>query len=419
MNRTRLISALLFLAAACDGSSTSPLPPEFQLDHGPVWDGAEVVITSEAFATARHVIVRAGDSPDSLPLREVSASELAVRLPSLAQDAVGLSIELDGKDYFLANLSVRGYTGFRELPEPLTEHLILWPRSRASVLTGNLGGMLLIDLFSGSIARFPGTGSYGFGGPTAIQGPGITHIDGLFLSSEDIAGHVEAWWLLPFAQSAGSPPLDVGNSRLVMQLNESAWATASSSRLSIRSQLGVMEASIGLFYGLHMSPRADRATFRFEGSLSDLPVLDAKAATVAYQVAGMQVVPGADFSGDGELLAIAGGGWPSGPFRVLMLRAGDGTVLQERPLDGRPFTLTLDPALPLVYVGIVEAGRPVVLVLDRETLALRARLVVPDTVPECSLECFGGVIARSAEPALYVLKTDGSTVVYRFTMDVD
>ena len=415
MNGTRSIAALLVLSVACDGPSTAPLPPEFRLDHGPVWDGAEVVISSESFITAGAVRVRAGDAADSLPLRRVSGSELAVRLPSLAQDDVALSVELDGTVYPLGNLGLRGYTGFRELAEPLSNDLMLWPRSRASVLTGNLDGMLLIDLPSGNIARFPGTGSYELGG----GGPGVTHIDGLFVTVPDNAGDVETWWLLPFAQKVASLPLDAGNIRRIMQLNENAWVLASASRYRFLPAQSHIEEVVSNIYGLYMSPRADRATFRFTGSLVDLPILDAKAATVAYRVAGVRSVQGADFSADGELLAIAGGAGPSGPYRVVLLRAGDGTVLREMALDGAPFTLTLDPVLPLVYVGMEEDERPVVLILDRETFALRGKLVVPATAPECTFGCFGGLIARSAEPALYVLKTDGPAVVYRFTMDVD
>lgn len=421
-NGRRLLAALVILAAACDGSTTpAPTPPEFVLDAGPVWDGAEIEIGSESFATVKAVRIRAGDAPDSLPLRRLSATRLAVRLPSLGQAAVDLHVELDGTAYPAGTVSLRGYTGYRELAEQF-EDLMLWPRTGASVITGNLDGILLLDLASGIVVRYPGTGRYENGG---VRGPGFTHIDGVFVASPDFEEPVETWRLLPSPEKIATHPLRA--SRQIMQLNENAWVLTHSRVYQIYTrsdatqpyQMTLEETFEGID-GLYMSPRGDRATLRFTGALTDLAVFDATTATVAYRVAGIRSVAGADFSADGELLAIVGGGSNlTAPFRVMLLRASDGTVLREMTLDGEPFTVTLDPVLPLVYVGMTENERPVVLVLDRETFAVRGRLAAPASAPACTIGCHEGVIARSAEPALYVMPAEGPEVVYRYAMAVD
>jgi len=130
---------------------------------------------------------------------------------------------------------------------------------------------------------------------------------------------------------------------------------------------------------------------------------------------------------DGALLVIAGGIDYAlrPPSRVQLLEATSGTVLEDTTLaDVGVFAVALDPNRPLVYVGLSvhdapgDPAFPAILILDRSTFAPVGRLDVPRDVPDCTFDCYKGVIALSDANGIYVawgFNAINGTRVYHFS----
>jgi hypothetical protein len=171
------------------------------------------------------------------------------------------------------------------------------------------------------------------------------------------------------------------------------------------------------------SPRHDRALFKVFGLGSfvpaspGIPVFSAPSGAVAYFLTQLKWTFAADFSPDGEWLAIAGGtgAWPhpTDTSTVLMVSASSGEVVASATVPGvGAVVLAFDPQRPLVYLGD-GSGR--VVVLDRTTLQPIATMDASQPDPQ-GRGGLAGVIALDNQNGLYYWPGNGATIVWRFTL---
>jgi hypothetical protein len=435
MTRRQVARVLLAAAFACSEPIEAPPDARFRIEPAAQWSGGWVQVHSPALATAATAVVTVVGDTVSLETSRVADTTLAVRLPDVS-GSVQLRLQLDRWPFQLDPIEVYGYTDAREIPAVMDGDLLVWPRNGyANVLAGTPDGVALLQANTGQVRTFPGTGQYGF--LYGVRGPGVTYQDGVFALLPVYGSPVELWRLLPSATRV-SADSGVTAYRQAMRLNSGTWLVTSHHYMDLvtwSDSLGRYERSWSIqaeeTEGVLMSPRHDRATVLVDWAMGGdgVPVFDASAGTVAYRVPGMERVAGADFSADGEWLALAGGGHIGGVAatnRLILLRAATGDVVWDTVLDRRPFGVTLDAFAPLMYVGLsdldVSPGdglqHPVVLVFARETGRLLAELRPPAAAPGCFFgDCYKAVIARSAEPALYVVwGYQGETWVWRFAM---
>ena len=428
MTRRPVALALMAAAFACSDPIEAPPDARFRIEPAAQWSGGWVQVHSPALATADTAVVTVVGDTVPLETSRVADTTLAVRLPDTS-GSVQLRVQLDRWPFVLDPIEIYGYTGARQIPVPMDGDLLVWPRNgNANVLAGTPDGVAVIQANTGQVGLFPGTGRYGF---LDVRGPGATEMDGVFVLAQVVNGPAEVWRLLPAAERL---LVDSGVlvRRQVMRLNPAAWVLGGAHSITLRRWSDVLgryqDTTIQAeeVEGANMSPRGDRATLRVDWVPGGVPVFDAPAGTVAYRVAGMLRVDGADFSADGEWLALVGGsdfrGGIADTNRLMLVRAATGEIVRDTTLDRVPFAVTLDAYAPLVYVGVdhvSEVGiQPAVLVIDRDSGRLLAELRVAASAPPCRLGgCYKAVIARSAEPALYVVwGYQGETWVWRFAM---
>jgi hypothetical protein len=431
MTREHVVLALLAAAFACSDPIEAPPDARFRIEPAAQWSGGWVRVHSTALATADTVVVTVEGDTVLLETSRVADTTLAVRLP-VASGSVQLRVQLGRWPFVLDPIEIYGYTDAREIPAVMDGDLLVWPRDGyANVLAGTPDGVALLRANTGQVRLFPGTGRYGF---LDVRGPGATEMDGVFVLAQVVNAPAEVWRLLPTAERllADSGVL-VG--RQVMRLNPAAWVMGGAHGITLRRWSDVLgryqDTTIQAeeVEGVNMSPRGDRATLRVDWVPGGAPVFDAPAGTIAYRVAGMLRVDGADFSADGEWLALVGGsdfrGGVGDTNRLMLLRAATGEIVRDTTLDRVAFAVTLDAFAPLMYVGVSEDVNPgdgllhpVILVFARETGRLLAELRPPASAPGCFFgDCYKAVIARSAEPALYVVwGYQGVTRVWRFAM---
>jgi len=413
-------------AAACGEPVAAPPDATFRVEPIAQWSGGWVRVHSVALAEAGSIVITAVGDTTPLETRREADTTVALRVPIAPSGSLQPLLRLDGWSYFLDAISVYGYTGVRQIPVVMDGDLLVWPRNgHANVFGGTPDGVALLQANTGQVRLFPGTGEYGY---LAIRSPGVTYRDGVFALGSRVGSPAELWRLLPSTERLGTDSgISVG--RQVMQLNPRTWVVTGPHYYWLLTWSDSLGRYDGLPFlaeepeGANMSPRGDRATLRVDWVSGGAPVFDAPAGTIAYRVAGMLRVDGADFSADGEWLALVGGSDFRGSIgdtnRLMLLRAATGEIVRDTILDRVAFAVTLDAYAPLMYVGVDGPNGPMVLVFERDSWRLLAELQVPASAPPCFIfdGCYKAVIARSAEPALYVVwGFQGRTLVWRFAM---
>jgi hypothetical protein len=399
--------ALEILAAACS-DNTTPDQGEFTVSPATAWAGSEVEVTAHGLSGAVAMpVVRAGDS--TLAVRPVSDYVWAVRLPATAGGSVALAMDIAGQNVTLPPITVRGFTAARAFATHFTWDLLVWPRTGdASVLGGDDNGNLVrVNVTSGELTKFDSLFDN-----RLMRGPGVTTDDSTFLLRPRLSTAVEAWTLYPTPVRVARYPTFTFT-RQMMQFGPDAFLLSRSYQFEVTAPAGNYSEPAGETSGVFMSPTHDRATIRVNLDRDGVPVFHVATGAVAYRLADLQNAVGADFSSDGQLLAVAGGtAYAETADRAVLVRASDGTVLHDTTFSSVVWGIALDRSRPLVYVGIdipaPDAGgratRPAVVVLDRDTFAQLGVLAAPATAPACILSgCYGGVLAVSSEPAVYAV----------------
>ncbi|HEU4699117.1 MAG TPA: hypothetical protein VFS40_08055 [Gemmatimonadales bacterium] len=412
-------------------------PPEAPSDLGltltsprVAWSEGEVRVHG---ADLRGALAQSARAPrlwvhDTLPLLtyRLDDTTLGGRLPALRAGTVPLALELDGVRHQFAPMQVAGFTDAFTLPGEVTWDLLPY----------HVGGHPAVIAVGGGPNAERRAGVYqldtrtvtAFGPPVpwdVVRGPGVSYRPGVFLLKPVASDTVEAWTPWPTPRRVSTHP-GVSFFRQLMELGPDTWFASSHHQFTVSSPAGPSFERAEETEGVHMSPRGDRATIRVDYDEAGAPVFDVPSGRLAYHVAGVRTVLGADFSPDGELLAL--GGTPiafDGPGRVTLVRAATGEVLRDTVFASQRllFGLAFDPEQPLLYAGVTEvvgdSARPAVLVLRRDDLRPVAKLGVPADAPACPVTCYKGVLIRSLGPALYVVAANGPLRVWRFALPAD
>ena len=398
------VAASVIILAACS-DSTTPGQGDFTVSPATAWAGSEIQVTAHGLTGAVAApVVRAGDSV--LAVRPVGDYIWAVRLPATAGGPVALTVETDGQSETLPPITVRGFTASATFPVAFTWDLLVWPRTGdAGVLGGDdKGNLVQVNVSTGAVTTFDSLFD-----ASLMRGPGVTTDDSTFLLRPRLSTALESWTLNP-APTRIAQYTAFAVTRQMMQFGPDEFFRSRAHEFDVMGPGGIYTEEAEETSGVIMSPTHDRATTRVNRDPNGAAVFNVATGAVAYRLADLQSVEGADFSGDGQLLAAAGGtAGVESAHRAVLLRASDGTVLHDTTFTNVVWSIALDRDRPLVYVGIDipdaaggGATHPGVVVLDRNTFAQLGVLAAPPSAPGCIVSgCYGGVLAVSSEPAVY------------------
>lgn len=407
----------------CQGDDITAPPgaDTFTLTSAAGWAGGTLTVRSAAFrqSTGTAVLRVAGTA---VPLARIDDTTMTATLPpGLAGQGLATAVELGGTSHTLPAVTVFGFS--ETVNYPLTSLQDVYPTSlggHAAVIGGELlgaRGITRIDLDTKQVSTVSAVSNAG------LRGPGPTEEDGVYVVATAANVPMETWRLFPTPAKVATTPF-LPSGRQAMRLGPNAWLVSSNHQYSLMTRADGaapwVEAHPAAeeIEGVYLSPRLDRATFSVDLISGGLPVFTSTGAT-AYTVTQLQRIYGVGFSADGEQLALAGGTSGVPTYGVRLLRASDGVLLGEAPLNREPFAVAIDPVRPLLYVGVGNPdGLPSVRVYERPSLRLIGEMKAPATEPPCYIgSCYKGVIALSSQNALHVLWSfDGPTRAYRFTL---
>ena len=421
MSRTRppLVAAAIALSSIACSDSTTPGQADFTITPATAWAGSEIVVAGHGLATASTPpVFRVGDS--TLAGRSVNDSTWAVTLPTTVSGPVTVTLTLNGHGVTLDPVKVRGATRADEFTVRFPWDLLVWPKTGdASVLGGDAdGNLVLLNATTGVVTTIDSLID-----SNLMRGPGVTTRDSTFLLRPRLSQSLESWTLFP-APARIEQFAAITSTRQVMQFGPDAFFVSHNHQFDVTAPGGNYSEQAEETSGVIMSPTHDRATIRVNSDPSGAPVFNVATGAIAYRLADLTSVQGAEFSADGQLLAAAGGvTGPGTPGRVVLVQAANGTVLQDTTLTSAVWGIALDPNRPLVYVGIdvPDAGgggatHPGIVVLDRGSLARLGLMVATASGPGCIISgCYGGVLATSSEPAVYAIWSwQGNARAWRF-----
>lgn len=416
--------SLVAVATACQShDSTEPPPPPaptgpFAISPPAAFAGSTVMIHGAEFRTrGTGAVLTLGDTLASLT--RVDDTTMSTRVPATLGGVVTPVLKLDGYQVPLPALTVYGYVELKKFDQSIAYDMYVWPRTGRAVVMGFTGftdGLSFFDLDAGTVTTYPG---FHFG--NGIHGPGATYQDSIFAFRAD-DGTLETWRVLPTPTKIATYP-GVGGccDWEAAQLGPNKWITATKYTITTPADtVTTLQPQ-----SIEMSPRHDRATIRAYGAagpgfgtqLAAIPVFDAPSGQVAY-LSPLQVSKGVDFSPDGELLAMVGGSQAFTDIkRIVLLRASTGAILGDTTIDRSVYAVSIDPARPLLYVGIVTGNRPTVLVLDRNTFHTVGEMQAPAftsalTYPDWS------VLALNSHNGLYFFWNGNGdpSPAWRFTL---
>jgi hypothetical protein len=399
---TALMAAVICVTTACQShDSTEPLPPPaptgpFVISPSAAFAGSTVMIHGAEFRTrGTGAVLGIGDTLTSLA--RVDDTTMSVHLPATLGGVVTPVLKLDGYQFPLASITVFGFAAMHSFEES-THEATVWPRTGRAVVMGfsdETSGLSFFDLDATTVTTFPQVHYY-------LHGPGATYQDSVFLFQSG-GDSIESWRVLPVPERIATY-VGIGNGIdwEAMQLSPNQWLTAD--KYDIATPTGLVQTFEP--QGALMSPRRDRSTLRALGAsgpgfgdrLPGIPVFDVPSGRVAYTVP-LKVAIDADFSPDGELLAMVGGAFYINDMkRVMLFRASTGEVLGDTTLDRTVYSVAIDPSRPLLYVGTITGNRPTIVVLDRSTFRSVGEMEAPAYT---SAVAYPGVIALNSQNGLY------------------
>lgn len=410
---TGMIAAILGACNSRDAVTPPPPASSFLITPSAAFAGSTVRIHGADFRSSLSGgAITIGDT--DVTLTRVDDTTMSAEVPTTAGGVLTPVLKLDQRQVQLAPFTVFGFAETQTYDQ-YPWGAVAWPRTGHAVIMGLAFGTDLdfIDLDAKTITSYPAMSG------SLRGGPGATYQDSVFVFSRD--GTPETWRVLPVpTRIAAYPGIDCGCWE-AMQMGPDQWLTASKYTLSTPiTKLSIVEPQAN-----YLSPRHDRAIIAgldaYGGptvgtDVPTVPVFAVPSGDVAYQ-SPLEAVRGVDFSPDGELLVMVGGNTYQGPLRrIVLLQASTGEILADTTIDRVVYSVAIDPARPLLYVGIMTAMRPTVLVLDRSTFRVLGEMQAPAfAFGQADLGSFiqGSVIALNSQHGLYLF---WQRTAWRFTL---
>lgn len=417
--RGLLRGGLALLLAACrEPAWAPPEPVPVSLLTPDVWSGSEAVLASAAFTRDRGLPVVVLNA-DTLAVRRLDDTTVAAQLPDLPGTQSLHVLALDVLDFPIA-IELRGFESAGSGPI-LSGRLQVLPRGPPTVVGTGVRGAVVWNLQSTITTPLPDS----LHDPMCAEGVGLSYAGVALRPNCTYSDRWWSWRVRPALELVddslcggyyGDIAFELGPGR---GLRMAPYEVSRSYRDSLTCSLShLVWASAS---DVIISPRGDRAVIIAQGYGSrhyldpanaplGMPVLDVEAGRIAYEVASLHGPSGAAFSNEGDTL-FAVGRDDSGRQQVLLaLRAADGRLLRRQFLE--PHTsqaIAVDPTRPWVYVSVSACAEPDVrtelLVFDRRSLALLARLGVPDGASAfaCGEPDETHIVPSPAEQRVYLL----------------
>jgi hypothetical protein len=379
------------------------------------WAGNPVQVRGAGVGRLTGAVLQIGAY--SLPLSRVDDTTLSAVVPDTISGEFPATMTAGGRIYPLETLHVHGFvrrtvypgeqTLWSESPEP-------YPRGSGKLLGSTDAELFVHDLDAGTFTRVGVVNRYDYN-----RAPGPTFEPGVWIVA-DWNGMPATWRLFPTPVKLDSFP---GTSvyRQAMLLGPDQWWWSSHHWLNT-TKGGEFQAEES--QGALMSPRFDRATQTINGVQNPgIPVWSVPDGELVWS-APLWSADASAFRADGDVLLIAGRSSGPGyqtPSRFMAFRASDGTVLHDTTLAERVSRVAFDDDRPYIYVAVdvpaaVYVAAPAILVLDKDTYHVVARLAVPANLAVSTCCYFGALISSRATNRLYFYFNNGPATVYEFSL---
>jgi hypothetical protein len=430
-------AATLPLLSACDHPS-APVLHDVSVSVSEAWSGQEILVRSQGFSRAVE-LPRVRLDTLQLLVRRVDDTTVAASLPPTAGFHT-LAVEGTSLSPFETVIRVYGFAGMSEGPR-VTGYLLQYPPAgpMAFVANGDTG-LVLADLQSGATQTFPSS----IHAPWCMRGAGPSYnpAEVLLRTGPEpftCGNRTQVWSLQDTPTLVDSTGLSTP--RLMARLAQNAWLV-STHHMICTYGLGNPGSCLTMeeTNAIRISPRADVAVPLIHYAFgAGVPVFDAASGLPRYSIRVLANAGGVAFTPDGGTLYVAGeDSVELGPaaYHVLALTPSNGALLNAVTIDSgtlRPQSWVYDVAIADPWLLVVAAGpeamtRPVMVVLNRQTLALAAVLRTPDGLQCWNIFC--GELRMLVGPSgptipIYVVETTGAdwfrpfnarSWVYRFDL---
>ncbi|MES2305770.1 MAG: hypothetical protein V4558_09685 [Gemmatimonadota bacterium] len=386
------------------------------------WPGAEVRVTSADFRHTTGTAVLKADT-FTVNLARVSDTVMSGKLPAAATGQLSVSLDVDGYHFLLPAISIAGFADGGVYADPgmsLWTEPYQWTGDNTAAIYGMniLGYPVIVELETGT------TRSIGPPGRAYPQtGPGPTYLPGTVLYLPP-GGVLESWVTTPVPTKIAEHPeigwlkddiwyynrAQFGPNTWFIGDDRGTWIlrTDGTKLVDWKEDLGTVA------WGIHFSPRGDRATISGYGSAPGIPVYSLPSGDVAFR-APTRNAQGVDFSPDGTVLALLGARTPPAfqDNHLLLFDATSGAVLKDTSLAGFALGLRMDRVRPVLYVAQIDtvSSEVSILVFRRAPFELLGRM----RAPAPGMRPFYPGMALSGRRGLY-LYDELSRRFWRFTL---
>lgn len=407
MRKPTVWLAVAGLLACSDASEPTPPMPEFAVSPARQWAGGTVLVRSQFFSGLDSLPPVTAAGVEMLTTR-VDDSTVSATLPSLPTQTAAVEV-LEGSTRYLVD-SVR-IVGFRAY----------WVTSPTvfgnPVLIRSTGGAFGV---AGVYPQPPGAavGLVALEPRHVILEPGVRPVDATSLRAvgvtfdssryilRDSAGMIAEWQLIPGPLLVDTVPsfLQSAFARIIVRLSEGVWLnTHNHSTDVIRPGLPTFAVQIEDPHHFTLSKAADRAIANGGYASPGALVFQMSTGDTLYRVPAGRV-SGAAFTADGGTLYV-------GTNEIVVVRASDGTVLNQTPRPVEVWEilgLALARSDSRLLMAVQEGSAPTILVYDASTLELLGRLEAPiEAASNVGGWLDADIIADDATSTAYVMGAGG------------
>jgi len=394
--RCSAVSVLIGGLAACAGDQptatrAAPLNPRIVIT--PQWAGGEVGVTSRSFTAGEpSPILVAG--AESLPVWRIDDSTVAARMPSTG-GTYFLEVTQGVTSATLGPVVLDGFRGEATGPYMSGKVFLLNPGDpNPLVLASGDSGALVLDVAANTVVE---TIPDSISSPDCASSPGASYRGPTyFVFGGAIAGICQqpiTWHAYPALAVMDTSPLRGFDWDVMAEVGPSRWFAEENNHVylwncsAIPCSFGEPN-DVGGDYDVLLAPTDSLFAWMpssFPGSNAGPPsAFSVNIMDTAVLFPGVGSLLAGQFSSKGDTLfavsqAVASGPMPYTPLHVTALRASDGSVVRDQPLDSlglgpasqRVYAIGTDPSMRWVYVvAAYEQDSelvPTLIVIDRRT----------------------------------------------------